>query len=179
MPALSWHSFGVCSQMPLSRRRSLLMELCWQWLWVHLRYHILPLHLQIFKPLYVFSVILFGGTVYISLDVALGVTTTIGGPSIPPSTIKSIPLFVLTSIWPALWVVRFSPFTPRLRHIVPLSSLWSSCHTSLSMFWTNANPWSFMSLRLSPLFSRNLNGCFWVQWYVSYVFQINSTTLWC
>jgi hypothetical protein len=53
-------------------------------------------------PLTVFSVVLFAGTLYISLDVALGLTETIGGASNPVQSIRSIPLFVLTSIWPAV-----------------------------------------------------------------------------
>ncbi|KAF9442746.1 hypothetical protein P691DRAFT_810152 [Macrolepiota fuliginosa MF-IS2] len=58
-------------------------------------------------PLTIFSLIFFGGTMYIALDVALGVTDTIGGLSTPPERIKSIPLFVLTSIWPLVSVVIY------------------------------------------------------------------------
>jgi len=39
--------------------------------------------------------------VYISLDIGLGITTLIGGVSNPPEALKSISLFILTSIWPA------------------------------------------------------------------------------
>ena len=46
----------------------------------------------------------FGVTVYISLDIGLGITTLIGGVSNPPESLRSISLFILTSIWPALWV---------------------------------------------------------------------------
>ena len=45
--------------------------------------------------------LLFGLGVYIGLDVGLGFTDVIGGLSNPPDLIRSIPLFVLTSIWPA------------------------------------------------------------------------------
>jgi hypothetical protein len=48
------------------------------------------------------ALVLFGGTVYIALDVAIGVTDTIGGLSSPPERIRSIPLFVLTSMWPIM-----------------------------------------------------------------------------
>ena len=51
------------------------------------------------QPLCVFTLAFFGVTTYISLDVALTITTTFG-PSNPPSALHSIPLFVLTSIWP-------------------------------------------------------------------------------
>jgi hypothetical protein len=59
----------------------------------------LPLSVQ---PLMIGAIILFGGTVYISLDIAFGVTGTIGGLSSPPERIRSIPLFVLTSMWPIM-----------------------------------------------------------------------------
>lgn len=52
-------------------------------------------------PFYLFAIAFLCGTTYISLDVALGVTQTLGGPSHPVESIRSIPLFVLTSIWPA------------------------------------------------------------------------------
>lgn len=52
-------------------------------------------------PFTIFSAAFFAGTVYIGIDVALGITQTIGGPSNPVQSIRSIPLFVLTSIWPA------------------------------------------------------------------------------
>lgn len=51
------------------------------------------------QPLCVFTLAFLGVTTYISLDVALTITTTFG-PSEPPSALHSIPLFVLTSIWP-------------------------------------------------------------------------------
>ncbi|KAF7761592.1 hypothetical protein Agabi119p4_9584 [Agaricus bisporus var. burnettii] len=40
-------------------------------------------------------------TLYISLDTAFGFTSTFGTLSHPPDSLRSIPLFVLTSIWPA------------------------------------------------------------------------------
>ena len=56
----------------------------------------------VYQPLFLGSIVVFIVTVYISLDVGLGITTLIGGVSSPPEALKSIPLFVLTSIWPAL-----------------------------------------------------------------------------
>ncbi|KAF8622590.1 hypothetical protein AX15_006896 [Amanita polypyramis BW_CC] len=52
-------------------------------------------------PFTIFSLAFLGGTTYIALDVALGITQTLGGPSHPVESIRSIPLFVLTSVWPA------------------------------------------------------------------------------
>jgi len=57
-------------------------------------------------PLCVFTVAFFGVTTYISLDVALSITSTFG-PSDPPSALHSIPLFVLTSIWPGAAAILF------------------------------------------------------------------------
>ncbi|TEB24880.1 hypothetical protein FA13DRAFT_1756768 [Coprinellus micaceus] len=51
-------------------------------------------------PFTIFTIIFFGVTVYIGLDVGLGFTDVIGGLSDPPESIRSIALFVLTSIWP-------------------------------------------------------------------------------
>ncbi|KAG7091436.1 hypothetical protein E1B28_010472 [Marasmius oreades] len=51
-------------------------------------------------PYLLFTIIFFGGTVYVSLDIALGITKTLG-PTENPSELRSIALFVLTSIWPA------------------------------------------------------------------------------
>jgi hypothetical protein len=56
------------------------------------------------QPFYVLSLIIFGLTTYLSLDVALGITETIGGPSNPPDSLRSISLFVLLNVWPALYV---------------------------------------------------------------------------
>ncbi|KAF9478912.1 hypothetical protein BDN70DRAFT_859249 [Pholiota conissans] len=58
-------------------------------------------------PFYIFTVITLGVGIYISLDIALGVTTAIGGVSSPPEEIRSIPLFVLTSVWPAFCAVAY------------------------------------------------------------------------
>jgi len=52
------------------------------------------------QPLSIVSLILFGGTLYICLDIALGITQTLGGLSNPPERIRSIPLFVLMNMWP-------------------------------------------------------------------------------
>jgi len=53
-------------------------------------------------PYYVVSIIIFAVATYLSLDVALGVTQTIGAPSNPPDALRSISLFVILNIWPAL-----------------------------------------------------------------------------
>ncbi|KAJ7233098.1 chitin synthase III catalytic subunit [Mycena rebaudengoi] len=58
-------------------------------------------------PFYALSVAFFGATTYIAFDIGLGVTQTIGGVSSPPSALGNIPLFVLTSIWPAATVVLY------------------------------------------------------------------------
>ena len=55
----------------------------------------------VYQPLYIISAIGFGVTVYISLDIGLGITKLIGGVSTPPEALRSIALFILTSIWPA------------------------------------------------------------------------------
>jgi len=58
-------------------------------------------------PLYIISAVAFGVTVYISLDIGLGITTLIGGVSNPPESLRSISLFILTSIWPALTALLY------------------------------------------------------------------------
>ncbi|KAK2464074.1 hypothetical protein APHAL10511_003904 [Amanita phalloides] len=58
-------------------------------------------------PFYIFVIAFICGTTYISLDVALGITQTLGGPSKPVESIRSIPLFVLTSIWPAAATILY------------------------------------------------------------------------
>ncbi|KAI0074240.1 hypothetical protein K474DRAFT_81813 [Panus rudis PR-1116 ss-1] len=50
-------------------------------------------------PFTFFSVAFFAAVTYISLDVAFGFTQTFG-PSVPLQDLHSIPLFVLTNIWP-------------------------------------------------------------------------------
>jgi len=40
--------------------------------------------------------------IYISLDIALGITTVIGGVSDPASDLRSIALFVIMNIWPGM-----------------------------------------------------------------------------
>lgn len=57
-------------------------------------------------PFYVLSSLIFGGTLYISLDVALGITHTLG-PSSHPSELRSIPLFIMTSLWPAIAAIFY------------------------------------------------------------------------
>ncbi|KAI6003023.1 chitin synthase III catalytic subunit [Pisolithus albus] len=52
-------------------------------------------------PLSIIGVFFFIATTYISLDVALTLTHTFG-PSNPPQALTSVPLFVLTSIWPGV-----------------------------------------------------------------------------
>jgi len=58
-------------------------------------------------PFYFGTIISFGVTVYISLDIGLGITTVIGGVSHPPEALRSIPLFILTSIWPAATALAY------------------------------------------------------------------------
>ncbi|KAG2039325.1 chitin synthase III catalytic subunit [Suillus americanus] len=52
-------------------------------------------------PLGILSVAFFVATTYISLDVGFTITRVLG-TSNPPQSINSIPLFVLTSIWPGV-----------------------------------------------------------------------------
>lgn len=52
-------------------------------------------------PFGIFTLLFFGATTYISLDIGLGVTELIGGVSNPPERLRSVALFVLTSVWPA------------------------------------------------------------------------------
>ncbi|KIM69368.1 hypothetical protein SCLCIDRAFT_103250 [Scleroderma citrinum Foug A] len=54
-------------------------------------------------PFSIVGFFFFVATTYISLDVALTISRTFG-PSNPPQALSSIPLFVLTSIWPAVAV---------------------------------------------------------------------------
>jgi len=51
-------------------------------------------------PLCGIAVAFFAVTMYISLDVAFSFTSTFG-PSDPPTDLRSVPLFVFTSLWPA------------------------------------------------------------------------------
>lgn len=51
-------------------------------------------------PFYALALAFFAATTYISLDIGLGITSVFG-PSKPLESLGSIPLFVLTSIWPA------------------------------------------------------------------------------
>ncbi|KXN86845.1 Chitin synthase export chaperone [Leucoagaricus sp. SymC.cos] len=44
-------------------------------------------------------------TLYISLDTAFGFTSAFGESSTPPDALRSVPLFVLTSIWPGAAVL--------------------------------------------------------------------------
>jgi hypothetical protein len=48
------------------------------------------------------ALLLFALTTYIALDTALGITTLIGGVSDPPEALRSVPLFVLSSMWPVI-----------------------------------------------------------------------------
>jgi len=57
-------------------------------------------------PFYALAIVFFGVTTYISLDIALHITSVFG-PSTPPQDLGSIPLFVLTSIWPVATVVIY------------------------------------------------------------------------
>jgi len=57
-------------------------------------------------PFYVFTVAIFALTTYIGLDVGLSFTQLIGHSN-PPESLHSIPLFVLTSVWPAVCAVLY------------------------------------------------------------------------
>ncbi|KAJ3800022.1 chitin synthase III catalytic subunit [Lentinula aff. detonsa] len=57
-------------------------------------------------PFYILSFLIFGGTLYIALDVALGITQTLG-PSSNPKELLSIPLFIMTSFWPLLAAILY------------------------------------------------------------------------
>jgi len=48
-------------------------------------------------------------TLYISLDVAFSFTTVFG-PADPPQSLRSIPLFVLTCIWPGAAAILYFAF---------------------------------------------------------------------
>ncbi|KAF6750672.1 chitin synthase III catalytic subunit [Ephemerocybe angulata] len=52
-------------------------------------------------PFGIFTILFLGVTTYVSLDIGLGVTQLIGGVESPPEALRNIPLFVLTSVWPA------------------------------------------------------------------------------
>ena len=56
------------------------------------------------QPFNFFILAFFAAVTYISLDVAFSFTTVFG-PSNPPQNLHSIPLFILTSIWPAACVL--------------------------------------------------------------------------
>jgi len=57
-------------------------------------------------PFYFLSLCFFAATTYISLDVGLTFTKTLG-TSTPPQSLHSIPLFVLTSLWPPVAVILY------------------------------------------------------------------------
>ncbi|KAJ4476463.1 chitin synthase III catalytic subunit-domain-containing protein [Lentinula edodes] len=57
-------------------------------------------------PYLLFCAAFFAGTTYIAFDVGLGITTALG-PSNDPRELRSIPLFVLTSIWPAVAAILY------------------------------------------------------------------------
>ncbi|KIK65232.1 hypothetical protein GYMLUDRAFT_159949 [Collybiopsis luxurians FD-317 M1] len=57
-------------------------------------------------PFFLLSAAFFAGTTYVAFDVGLTITKTLG-PSSDPRELKSIPLFVLTSIWPAAATVIY------------------------------------------------------------------------
>ncbi|KAF9456381.1 chitin synthase III catalytic subunit [Collybia nuda] len=58
-------------------------------------------------PYYTFSLLIFGLAVYLSLDVALGVTNVIGAPADPPEALRSISLFVVLNIWPPVATILY------------------------------------------------------------------------
>jgi len=52
-------------------------------------------------PFYIFTLFFMVATTYVSLDVALTITSTLE-PGNPPDSLHSTALFILTSIWPGL-----------------------------------------------------------------------------
>ncbi|PPR00192.1 hypothetical protein CVT26_009044 [Gymnopilus dilepis] len=58
-------------------------------------------------PFYIFTLITLAVGIYIALDIGLGITQTIGGASNPPQALRSIALFVVTSIWPAVCAILY------------------------------------------------------------------------
>jgi hypothetical protein len=58
-------------------------------------------------PFGIMAVISLAVGIYISLDIALGITDVIGGVSEPPNALRSIALFVITSIWPAACAIIY------------------------------------------------------------------------
>ncbi|KAH8831990.1 chitin synthase III catalytic subunit [Flagelloscypha sp. PMI_526] len=57
-------------------------------------------------PFWGIAALIFAGTTYISVDTGLHITDVIGR-SDPPEALRSIPLFILTSIWPAVCVILY------------------------------------------------------------------------
>jgi hypothetical protein len=57
-------------------------------------------------PFSIISLAFFAATTYISLDVGFSLTNALG-TSNPPQSINSIPLFVLTSIWPGVAALMY------------------------------------------------------------------------
>ncbi|ETW75644.1 hypothetical protein HETIRDRAFT_446634 [Heterobasidion irregulare TC 32-1] len=57
-------------------------------------------------PFSFLTIAFFAATTYISLDVAFTFTHTFG-PSNPPNALHSVPLFVFTSIWPAVAAILY------------------------------------------------------------------------
>jgi hypothetical protein len=58
-------------------------------------------------PFLIMVVISLGVGIYISLDIALGITTVIGGVSDPASDLRSIALFVIMNIWPGICALLY------------------------------------------------------------------------
>jgi hypothetical protein len=58
-------------------------------------------------PFGIFTLISLGVGIYISLDIALGISTAIGGVASPPESLRNIALFVITSIWPIVCAVAY------------------------------------------------------------------------
>jgi len=59
-------------------------------------------------PFFLLSALIFGGTLYICLDIAFGFTHVLGPSASDPGQLLSVPLFVMTSLWPA--IAAFSYF---------------------------------------------------------------------
>ena len=65
------------------------------------------------QPYYILTIIFMAATTYISLDVALTITSVLE-PGSPEQSLHSTALFVLTSIWPGTCVSLTLPRVPRM-----------------------------------------------------------------
>jgi len=112
-------------------------------------------------PLSIIALLLFGGTLYIALDVALGFTQAVGGLSNPPERIKSIPLFVLTSIWPPVSVIIYLVIMSYivLRILNELRPIWFYL-LSAALFVLSQLAWFLLSKVICKGANQKIDGSF-------------------